>query len=252
MGPYQVPRSPEKLEIPLEHGQADHPFDDSADDSESSDPEINDDVGLPDVDHPENETFTSEIGSMIVQQGSCDDLDTSSTDPTLAVLLETSDEDSADDILARWSPILFRISPMSESDDAEMPAEMGDTNRSNSQESDGYMGDQEQGSSDDAEMPAEMGDTNSMRHLTDTSNSQESWPESDTDDSIITDGGYMGDIESGPEIDYTVYTTEELGQREMMFICAEQLLANGLARLTQFRIPPPKSAICPICQINNK
>ena len=197
MGPYQVPRSPEELQIPLEHGQADHPFDDS----ESSDPEINDDVGLPDVDHPEDETLTSEIGSLIVQQGSCDDLDTSSsTDPTLAVLLETSDEDSADDILARWSPILFRISPMSESDDAEMPAEMGDTNRSNSQESDGYM----------------------------------------------------GDIESGPEIDYTVYTTEELGQREMMFICAEQLLANGLARLTQFRIPPPKSAICPICQINNK
>ena len=232
MGPYQVPRSPEKLEIPLEHGQADHPFDDSADDSESSDPEINDDVGLPDVDQPEDETLTSEIGSMIVQQGSCDDLDTSSTDPTLAVLLETSDEDSADDILARWSPILFRISPMSESDDAEMPAEMGDTNRSNSQESDGYMGDQEQGSSDDAEMPAEMGDTN-------RSNSQES-------------DGYMGDIESGPEIDYTVNSSEELGQTEMMFICAEQLLANGLARLTQFRIPPPKSAICPICQINNK
>ena len=223
MGPYQVPKSPEELQIPLEHGQADHPFDDS----ESSDPEINDDVGLPDVDQPEDETLTSEIGSMIVQQGSCDDLDTSSTDPTLAVLIETSDEDSADDmpLMARWSPILFRMSPMS---------------------------DQEQGSSDDAEMPAEMGDTNSMRHLTDTSNSQESWPESDTDDSIITDGGYMGDIESGPEIDYTAYTTEELGQREMLAICAEQREANGLARLTQFRIPPPKSGICPICKINNK
>merc|ERR1712179_46684 len=212
MGPYQVPKSPEDLQIPLEHGQAEHPSDDSS----SSAPEINDDV-----DHPGDETLSSEIDSMIVQQGSCDNLDTSSTDPTLLVLLETSDEDSADDmpLIARWSPILFRMSG------------------------------QEQGSSD-AEMPAEMGDTNSMRHLTDTSNSQEPGPESDSDDSIITDGGYMGDIESGPEIDYTAYTSEELGQREMLAICAEQREANGLARLSLFRIPPKNCGICPICKIN--
>ena len=75
------------------------------------------------------------------------------------------------------------------------------------------------------------------------------------DASMESDGasdGYMGDIESGIEIDdYTVNPREELGQEELMIISAEQHIANGLERLTQFRIPPPTSAaICPICQIN--
>ena len=236
MGPQRIPLSHDKLEIPLQHGQADQPIVppivdsdvDSEADSDSSDSEFNDGlndyIGLMplDVDQAQDE-----IGSLIVQQGSCEDLDTSSdTDPTLAELLQTSDEDEAEDILTRWSPILFRISPMSasESDDALMPA---------GPESDGYMGDFEQGSSDDAEMPHEMCEAN-------RSNSEES-------------DGYLGDIEYGPEIDdYTVNPREELGQTELMIISAEQLIANGLARLTQFRIPPPKSAICPICQINKK
>ena len=229
MGPYQVPKSPEDLQIPLEHGQAEHP---PSDETSSSAPEINDDV-----DHLGDESLSSaslstEIDSMIVEQGSCENMDTSSTDPTLLVLLETSDEDSADDMLiARWSPILFRMSAQEQgSSDAEMPAEMGP----------------------DLALSRAPNDTNRMRHLTDTSNEQESGPESDLEVSIITDGGYMADIESGPEIDYTAYTTEELGQREMLAICAEQRESNGLARLSLFRIPPKNCGICPICKINNK
>jgi len=233
MAPQNIPLSHDKLDIPLQHGQADEPmvppiensdFDSEAD-SDSSDSEFNDSlneyIGLMPlyVDQAQDEN-----GSMIVQQGSGEDLETSSdTDPTLAELLQTSDSDEADDIENRWSPILFLISPMSaeESDDALMPA---------GPESDEYMGDFELGSSDDAEMPHEM---------CECPNTEES-------------DGYLGDIENGIEIDdYTVNPREELGQEELMIISAEQHIANGLERLTQFRIPPPTSAaICPICQIN--
>merc|ERR1712179_692348 len=74
------------------------------------------------------------------------------------------------------------------------------------------------------------------------------------DASMESDGasdGYMGDIESGIEIDdYTVNPREDIWQEDLMIISAEQHIANGLFRLTQFRIPSPMPAICPICQIN--
>ena len=261
MGPQRIPLSHDKLEIPLEHGQADQPIVppivdsdvDSEADSDSSDSEFNDGLNdylglMPlDVDQAQDE-----IGSLIVQQGSCEDLDTSSdTDPTLAELLQTSDSDEADDIVNRWSPILFLISPMSaeESDDALMPA---------GPESDGYMGDFELGSSDDAELPHEMCECPNtedgyMGDLDLGSSDEAEMPHEKCEcPNTEESDGYLGDIESGIEIDdYTVNPREEIWQEELMIISAEQHIANGLFRLTQFRIPPPTSAaICPICQIN--
>ena len=187
------------------------------------------------VDHPGYESLTSEslsseIDSMIVEQGSCENIDTSSTDPTnLLILLETTDEHSADDMLmARWSPILFRMSPQEQSSpnlsSDEMPAEMG------------------------PEMPLSRAPNyaapmSNMMHLTDTSDEQES----DSEVSIITEGGYLADIESAAEIEYT--TEPELYQEEILAICAAQRELNDHARLALFRIPPKKCGICPICKI---
>jgi len=261
MAPQKIPLSHDKLDKPLQHGQADEPmvppiensdFDSEAD-SDSSDSEFNDSlneyIGLMPlyVDQAQDEN-----GSMIVQQGSGEDLETSSdTDPTLAELLQTSDSDEADDIENRWSPILFLISPMSaeESDDALMPA---------GPESDEYMGDLELGSSDDDELPHEMCECPNtedgyMGDLDLGSSDEAEMPHEKCEcPNTEESDGYMGDIESGIEIDdYTVNPREELGQEELMIISAEQHIANGLERLTQFRIPPPTSAaICPICQIN--
>ena len=105
-------------------------------------------------------------------------------------------------------------------------------------------------------MPAEMGPEmplsrapnyaapmSNMMHLTDTSDEQES----DSEVSIITEGGYLADIESAAEIEYT--TEPELYQEEILAICAAQRELNGHARLALFRIPPKKCGICPICKI---
>ena len=177
-----------------------------------------------------SKSLSSEVDSMIVEQGSCENMDTSSTDPTnLLILLETTDEHSADDMLmARWSPILFRMSPQEQSSpnlsSDEMPAEMG------------------------PEMPLSRAPNyaapmSNMMHLTDTSDEQES----DSEVSIITEGGYLADIESAAEIEYT--TEPELYQEEILAICAAQRELNGHARLALFRIPPKKCGICPICKI---
>merc|ERR1712030_234655 len=67
----------------------------------------------------------------------------------------------------------------------------------------------------------------------DTSDSQVS----DSDVSILTEG-YLADIESANEFEYTA--EPELLQEEMLAICAAQRELNGNARLALFRIPQKK------------
>merc|ERR1712105_134743 len=84
----------------------------------SSAPDMHAYVEHPGYDSVTSESISSEVDSMYVEQGSSESMDTSSTDPRNVchslILLETSlsDEHSSDDmLLARGSPIMFRMSP---------------------------------------------------------------------------------------------------------------------------------------------
>jgi len=169
-----------------------------------------------------------------VEQGGSESMDTSSTDPRNVchslTLLETSlsEEHSSDDmLLARGSPILFMISPGV--NEQALPQEQTSPNLS----------------SDEmplARSPMSAASMSNMMPPPDTSDSQES----DSDVSILTEG-YLADIESANEFEYTA--EPELLQEEMLAICAAQRELNGNARLALFRIPPKKCGICPICKI---
>ena len=61
---HQVPKSPSGLQIPPEHGQADHPPDD---DTSSSAPDMHDYVEHPGYESVTSESLSSEVDSMIVE-----------------------------------------------------------------------------------------------------------------------------------------------------------------------------------------
>jgi len=244
MAPLKIPLSHDKLDKPLQYGQAEEPITPPIENSDF-DSEAETDTSLSEF----NDSLNEYIALMPLNddQGSGEDLETSSvTEPILAEFLQSSDSDEADDIENIWSPILFQISPMTaeESEDLETTepilglAELPQT--SDSDEADGPADDRVNIWSPILFQISPMSD-------------EESDGPSD-DASMESDGasdGYMGDIESGIEIDdYTVNPREEIWQEELMIISAEQHIANGLFRLTQFRIPSPMPAICPICQIN--
>ena len=216
------------LEIPPEHGQADHP---PSDDTASSAPDM-----LAYVEHPGYDSVSSEADSMYVELGGSESMGTS---PTMNVcqsrhsltLLETSlsEEHSSDDmLLARGSPILFMMSPGV--NEQALPQEPTSPNLF----------------SDEMPLarrsPMSAAPMSFMMPPPDTSDSQVS----DSDVSILTEG-YLADIESANEFEYTA--EPELLQEEMLAICAAQRELNGNARLALFRIPPKKCGICPICKI---
>merc|ERR1712055_475924 len=160
---------------------------------------------------------------------------TSSTDPRNVchslTLLETSlsEEHYSDDmLLARGSPILFMMSPGV--NEQAFPQEPTSPNLF----------------SDEMPLarrsPMSAAPMSFMMPPPDTSDSQVS----DSDVSILTEG-YLADIESANEFEYTA--EPELLQEEMLAICAAQRELNGNARLALFRIPPKKCGICPICKI---
>ena len=245
MAPLKIPLTrPDKLDKPLQYGQAEEPITPPIENSDF-DSEAETDTSLSEF----NDSLNEYIALMPLNddQGSGEDLETSSvTEPILAEFLQSSDSDEADDIDNIWSPILFQISPMTaeESEDLETTepilglAELPQT--SDSDEADGPADDRVNIWSPILFQIPPMSD-------------EESDGPSD-DASMESDGaseGYMGDIESGIEIDdYTVNPREDIWQEDLMIISAEQHIANGLFRLTQFRIPSPIPAICPICQIN--
>ena len=245
MAPLKIPLTrPDKLDKPLQYGQAEEPITPPIENSDF-DSEAETDTSLSEF----NDSLNEYIALMPLNddQSSGEDLETSSvTEPILAEFQQSSDSDEADDIENIWSPILLQISPMTaeESEDLETTepilglAELPQT--SDSDEADGPADDRVNIWSPILFQIPPMSD-------------EESDGPSD-DASMESDGaseGYMGDIESGIEIDdYTVNPREDIWQEDLMIISAEQHIANGLFRLTQFRIPSPMPAICPICQIN--
>ena len=239
MAPLKIPLTHDKLDKPLQYGQAEEPITPPIENSDF-DSEAETDTSLSEF----NDSLNEYIALMPLNddQSSGEDLETSSvTEPLLAEFQQSSDSDEADDIDNIWSPILFQISPMTaeESEDLETTepilAELPQTSDSDE--------------ADDREniwSPI-------LFQISPMSAEESDGPSDDA--SMESDGasdGYMGDIESGIEIDdYTVNPREDIWQEDLMIISAEQHIANGLFRLTQFRIPPPTSAaICPICQIN--
>ena len=239
MAPLKIPLSHDKLDKPLQYGQAEEPITPPIENSDF-DSEAETDTSLSEFNDSLNEYIA--LMPQNDDQSSGEDLETSSvTEPLLAEFQQSSDSDEADDIENIWSPILLQISPMTaeESEDLETTepilAELPQT--SDSDEAD-----------DRVNIWSPI-----LFQISPMSDEESDGPSDDA--SMESDGaseGYMGDIESGIEIDdYSVNPREDIWQEDLMIISAEQHIANGLFRLTQFRIPPPTSAaICPICQIN--
>ena len=222
---HQLPRCPPALEIPPEHGQADHP---PSDDTASSAPDM-----LAYVEHPGYDSVSSEADSMDVELGGTASESMGTTTDSMNVeprhslsLLETttSEGHSSDEmLLARRSPILFMMPP-----GVREPALVQEPT------SPILFSD---------EMPlARRSPISFMMPPPDTTDSLES----DSDVSIKTEG-YAADIESANEVEYTA--EPELYQEEILAICAAQRELNGNARLALFRMPPKKCGICPICKI---